>query len=81
MKSGRIAVIVFPLSLLALAILSIKNKKVKNTKPTVSQYENRLGEFCLFDTEQAKDEFYSFLDLGFNPSDAFELTIVKRVYV
>jgi hypothetical protein len=81
MKSGKKSLIIFSMSILALAIVSIKNKKRKLPKPTVYQYENRLEEFCLFDVDQAKSEFHSFLELGFNPSDAFELTIIKRVYV
>jgi len=61
--------------------LMFKAKKSSNVLPTASQYENRLEEFCLFDVEQAKHEFNSFLDLGLNPSDAFELTVIKRIYV
>jgi hypothetical protein len=81
MKSGKSAIIVLTTILLTYFLI-VKNMKNKNyKKPTADQYKNRLNEFCLFDIEEAKIEFNSFLELGFNAKDAFELTIVKRVYV
>ena len=62
------------------ANLEKKNRQFSN-KPTVNQYKNRLEEFCLDDLSQAHIEYQEFLDMGFTPTDSFELTIVKRVFV
>jgi hypothetical protein len=62
---------------------ALKKKKQIKTKhnPTVSQYLHRLNEFCLDDLEYAQKEFWEFIDMGLNASDAFELTVIRRVYI
>lgn len=80
-KSGKILFLFGLLSSTYFAMHSCKKQKVKHNKTTTSQYKNRLEEFCLQDLSQAQDEFDSFINMGFNPSDAFELTIIRRVFV
>lgn len=79
-KSGRILIL---LGLISSAYFMANHKKQKNKhkKITATQYKNRLEEFCLQDLIQAQGEFDDFINMGFNPSDAFELTIIRRVFV
>lgn len=83
MKSGKILFVsIVGTATIVFSFIYKKNKLQKiKSKPTVDQYRNRLEEFCLFDIEEAKCEFESFLEIGFNPRDAFDLTIIKRIYV
>lgn len=59
----------------------IKNKNLITVQPTIEQYLNRLNEFSMFDLDNVEEEFYSFLDMGFNLEDAFQLTVIKRIYI
>lgn len=79
-KSGKI-ILGISLGIVFLGFLAKNKPKKTVNKPTSRQYKNRLEEFCLNDIDQAKDEFEDFLNLGFNPSDAFELTIIRRVFI
>lgn len=80
MKSGKIILGISLGVILINFLAKSKTKKIIN-KPTSKQYKNRLEEFCLNDIDQARNEFEDFLNLGLSPSDAFELTIVRRVFI
>lgn len=72
--------------LLSCAVLTLVASRSKNTSkkilpPTIDQYFNRLEEFCVNDLSIAQEEFWEFIDMGLSARDAFELTIIKRVYV
>jgi hypothetical protein len=79
-KNGKILMVLSAVSFLCYFAVTT-NTKQKKHKASVFQYENRLKEFCIFDIEEAKEEFHSFLHMGFNPTDAFDLTVIKRVYI
>jgi hypothetical protein len=66
---------------LTVVVLRKKNVNKKSLPPTVDQYFNRLEEFCVNDLSIAQEEFWEFIDMGLTARDAFELTIIKRVYV
>jgi hypothetical protein len=38
---------------------------------------NRLTEFFDDDLDEAKKEYFEYIDMGFNPSDAFDITKAK----
>jgi hypothetical protein len=71
------------MSCVALTVVVSRKKNVnkKSLPPTVDQYFNRLEEFCVNDLSIAQEEFWEFIDMGLTARDAFELTIIKRVYV
>lgn len=55
------------------------DKKISNVNQVnVEQYLNRLSEFFIEDIYEAKNDFLELLDMGFNPSDCFEITIAKN---
>jgi hypothetical protein len=82
MKNGKILFSVGTIVLFFSLKKLLNNKKIILVDgPTIMQLKNRLDEFCLSDIEIAKNEFEGFMNLGLSPKDAFELTIVKRVYV
>lgn len=55
------------------------DKKISNiNQVNVEQYLNRLNEFFIEDIYEAKNDFLELLDMGFNPSDCFEITIAKN---
>lgn len=54
---------------------SIKQKDKQG--PTYQQYANRLVEFFDEDLSEAINEYCEYLDMGFNPSDAFEIAKAK----
>lgn len=80
MKSGRLILLLIPVSIIAAHTFLKKNVKY-TAVPDARQYKNRLNEFCINDVDQAKNEFEEFLGMGFNPSDAFDMTIIKRVFI
>lgn len=80
MKSGKLLLLLAPISIIAAHFL-IKRTVSYSAVPNASQYRNRLDEFCINDVDQAKGEFEEFLSMGFNPSDAFDMTIIKRVFI
>lgn len=82
-KSGKKKLVVGSLFATGCILLfaKIKITKTKKQQPTITQYINRLNEFSLFDFDNAVQEFNSFLSMGVNPDDAFELTVVKRIYI
>jgi hypothetical protein len=55
----------------------IDNKNIKSQTINTQQYLNRLSEFFIDDLSNAKEDFFELLDMGFNPSDCFEITIAK----
>jgi hypothetical protein len=79
-KSGKILLTGVCISGLLYFFLNINNKNI-NKKVSITQYENRIKEFCIFDTDESVKQFYKFLELGINPSDAFYMTISKTMYV
>jgi hypothetical protein len=79
-KSGKIILAGACVYVLFYLLLNLNNKNI-NKEVTVTQYENRIKEFCIFDTDQSVKQFYKFLELGINPSDAFYMTISKTMYV
>lgn len=80
MKSGKLLLLLIPASLIA-AHLLLRKSVGYSAVPNVMQYKNRLDEFCINDVDQAKNEFEEFISMGFNPSDAFDMTIIKRVFI
>ena len=52
-------------------------KDLNKSGPTNSQYLNRLTEFFDDDLDEAKKEYFEYIDMGFNPSDAFDITKAK----
>lgn len=57
------------------SINSVKQKDQKG--PTHGQYANRLVEFFDEDLDEAMKEYCEYLEMGFNPSDAFEIAKAK----
>jgi len=57
---------------------SLDSIKEKNKQgPTHRQYANRLIEFFDEDLNEAVGEYCEYLEMGFNPSDAFEIAKAK----
>jgi len=52
-------------------------KKLNQTAPNTQQYLNRLIEFFDTDLPDAQKEYFEYLEMGFNPSDAFEILKAK----
>lgn len=78
-KTGRSAAIIVSLFSIGYALgkinksrMSLHTSKTTNA-PTKQQYENRLVEFFDTNLESAVTEYCEYIEMGFNPSDAFEI--------
>lgn len=51
----------------------------KQLGATSKQYANRLVEFFDEDLDEAVLEYCQYLEMGFNPSDAFEIAKARSI--
>jgi len=83
MKTGKSAGYLVILFSIGFVLGKLNNKSLNSIKeknkqgPTHRQYANRLTEFFDEDLNEAVSEYCEYLEMGFNPSDAFEIAKAK----
>jgi len=84
-KTGRVLAAIATLFSVGFAIGKINKNKMscmvesKQLGATSKQYANRLVEFFYEDLDEAVSEYCQYLDMGFNPSDAFEIAKARSI--
>lgn len=83
MKNGKSFNRVMILFVVGFAIGKINSRSLNSIKakdsqgPSTQQYANRLVEFFDKDLDLAVTEYCEYLEMGFNPSDAFDIAKAK----
>lgn len=83
MKTGKSLAVIATLFSIGYAIGKINSNNIKyqvaqkSNKVTHQQYANRLVEFFDEDLQSAVAEYCEYIEMGFNPSDAFEIAKTK----
>ena len=81
--NGKTVATILAMSILGFAIGKANSKSIHSIKklnkvgPTNQQYFNRLTEFFYDDLPSAQAEYLDYVDMGFNPSDAFDIAKAK----
>lgn len=84
-KTGRALAAIAALFSIGFAIGKINKNKMssmvesKQLGATSKQYANRLVEFFDEDLDEAVLEYCQYLEMGFNPSDAFEIAKARSI--
>lgn len=82
-KSGKTVGYLAVLFSIGFVLGKLNNKSLNSIKekdkqgPTHHQYANRLVEFFDEDLSEAINEYCEYLEMGFNPSDAFDIAKAK----
>lgn len=82
-KIGKQIAVIATLFSLGYAIGKVNKSKMicevaqNSHKPTQQQYANRLIEFFDEDLKDAIQEYSEYIEMGFNPPDAFEIAKAK----
>lgn len=83
MKNGKSFNRVMILFVVGFAIGKINSRSLNSIKvkdfegPSIQQYSNRLVEFFDKDLDLAINEYCEYLEMGFNPCDAFDIAKAK----
>lgn len=82
-KTGKVVGYLSLLFSIGFALGKLNNKSLNSIKEkdkqgaTHRQYANRLVEFFDEDLGEAINEYCEYLEMGFNPSDAFDIAKAK----